>query len=101
MYFARDRVSIYEVVYGKNADQTNKTYDALFLRSENIVASETSGYLNYYVRSGERVSVGTTVYTIDESGKIQEYLASSEGGTELTNEDYETLRHTISAFTSG
>ena len=37
MYFTRDRVSIYEVVYGKNADQTNKTYQALLLRTENQV----------------------------------------------------------------
>ena len=34
MYFTRVRVSIYEVVYGKNADLTNKTYNGLLLRSE-------------------------------------------------------------------
>lgn len=101
MYFTRDRVSIYEVVYGKNADVTNKTYQALLLRSEQTVQADVSGYMNYYVRSGERASVGTTVYTIDESGKIQEYLASNEGGVVLTDKDYETLRKDISQFTMG
>lgn len=101
MYFSRDRVSIYEVVYGKNADQTNKTYQALLLRTEHVVTSDAPGYMNYYVRSGERVAVGTTVYTIDESGKIQEYLASNESGTELTESDYNTLRDHITNFTAG
>lgn len=101
MYFSRDRVSIYEVVYGKNADLTNRTYHALLLRSENVATADTAGYLNYYVRSGERASVGTTVYTIDESGKIQEYLASSSDGMTLTDADYETLRQYISGFTTG
>ena len=100
MYFTRDRVSIYEVVYGKNADQTNKTYQALLLRTENQVISDTAGYLNYYVRSGERTSVGTTIYTIDESGKIQEYLATNESGTEMSDSDYETLRSYITNFTT-
>ncbi len=100
MYFSRDRVSIYEVVYGKNADQSNKTYNALLIRTENQVLADASGYLNYYVRSGARARVGTTIFTIDESGKIQDYLASNESGTILTEEDYELLRQDISAFTA-
>lgn len=100
MYFSRDRVSIYEVVYGKNADATNKTYQALLLRSENVSTADTAGYLNYYVRSGERASVGTTVYTIDESGKIQEFLKDNAEGMELTESDYEVLRQYISSFTA-
>lgn len=100
MYFSRDRVSIYEVVYGKNADTTNKTYTALLMRSESVVNADVSGYMNYYVRSGERASVGTTVYTIDESGKIQEYLSGNAEGTLLTDADYEKMRQDISNFTA-
>ena len=100
LYFTRVRVSIYEVVYGKNADLTNQTYNALLLRSENITSADTAGYLNYYVKSGERASVGTTVCTIDENGQIQEYLKSNEEQIDLTKEDYETLRQYISDFTT-
>lgn len=101
MYFTRDRVSIYEVVYGKSADVTNKTYTALFLRTETTVPADVSGYMNYYIRSGERTSVGNTVYTIDESGKIQEYLENNEESMELTDEDYDALQQHISNFTAG
>lgn len=100
MYFTRDRVSIYEVVYGKNADVTNKTYTALILRDETNVMAETSGYINYYIKSGERVAVGETVYSLDESGKIQEYLADYAETLELTEGDYEQIRQYISDFTA-
>lgn len=100
MYFTRVRVSIYEVVYGRNADLTNKTYNALLLRSENVISADTAGYLNYYVKSGERASVGTTVCTIDENGQIQEYLKNNEEQINLTDEDYESLRQYISNFTT-
>lgn len=100
MYFTRVRVSIYEVVYGKNADLTNRTYNGLLLRSESVVSADTAGYLNYYVKSGERASVGTTVCTIDENGQIQKYLKDNEQEMELKAEDYETLRQYISDFTT-
>ncbi len=99
MYFSRDRISIYEVVYGKDADMTNKTYTALLLRTETAVAADTSGYLNYYVRSGERTSVGKPVYTIDEDGKVQEYLVNNDDGMTLNDEDYDVLRQSITDYT--
>ena len=38
--------------------------------------TEAAGYVNYYIREGERVAVGDTVYTLDESGRISEILFS-------------------------
>ena len=49
VYITRDKVSIYEVVEGKNAGITNKSYTGLILRDEFVANAEASGYLNYFV----------------------------------------------------
>ncbi len=100
-YFSRDKVTIYETVMGKNATLTNKTFNGLILRDETIVSSDTSGYLNYFVKEGERVSIGSTVYTVDESGTINQLLsnASSNGVVTISKDDESILRKSVSQMT--
>ncbi len=100
-YFSRDKVTIYETVMGKNATLTNKTYNGLILRDETIIYSDTSGYLNYFVKEGERVAVGSTVYTVDESGTINRLLsnATTDGSITISKEDESTLRKSVSQMT--
>lgn len=101
VYFSRDKVTIYEVVMGKNASITNKTYTGLILRGEQVVNTDKSGYLNYFVGEGERVSLSSTVYTVDESGMINNILSeASESGTVVyTSENELELRNLISKYT--
>lgn len=54
MYMTRDKIAIYEVVFGKDAEASNKTYNAVLLRDETIYKSPSSGYLNLFVREGEK-----------------------------------------------
>lgn len=101
VYLTRDKVTIYEVVEGKNAGITNKSYTGLILRDEYVINAEASGYLNYFVKEGSRVSVSSTVYTIDESGSISSLLADAKASGDIvfSEENEDELRRIISNYT--
>lgn len=101
MYVSRDRISMYEVVYGKNAQSSNKTYTALLLRNEKVYKSSSSGYLNLFVREGEKTAVDETVYTIDESGTVQDLLAqAADDDNTLSKEDLKELQKKIFSYST-
>ena len=74
IYFSTDRVTYYEVVEGAVADDSNHSYTALAIRDEKVFYAKKSGYINFYAKENSRVSKNTTLYSIDESGKINELL---------------------------
>lgn len=99
MFVTRDKISVYEVVYGKTAESTNKYYEGLIIRDETVYTSPNSGYLNCFVREGEKVAVGSSVYTIDENGKISELITETlEEEGALTSENYADIKNMISDF---
>ena len=96
-YFRRDHIVGYQVMEGSLS--TNNIYDAIAVRSEKIIESDTAGYINYFATEGGRVAVGNLVYTVDESGQLLEYL-KSQGSEEvaLGDEDLSELRTQIVSF---
>ena len=101
MYISRDRISMYEVVYGKNAESSNKTFTALILRDESVYSSPGSGYLNLFVREGEKTGVGETVFSIDESGKIKDLLASAaDDENTLSESDLNKIKEKIVLYST-
>lgn len=76
LYFNSSHLIGYEVKEGSLS--TNYTYRGIILRDETSVSAESSGYINYYAREGERVANGNLVYTIDATGKLSEYLSSND-----------------------
>ena len=98
-YFRRDHIVGYEVMEG--ALSTNNIYDAVAVRDEKIVESDTAGYVNYFATEGGRVAVGNLVYTVDESGQLLDYL-KSQGSEEVSlgEEDLAELRTQIVNFDS-
>ena len=98
-YFRRDHMVGYQVMEGSLS--TNNIYDAIAIRTENIVESDTAGYVNYFATEGGRVAVGNLVYTVDESGQLLEYL-KSQGSEEvsLSDDDLVELRTQIVNFES-
>ncbi len=99
-YFKSTPITPYEVQLGSLA--VNNTYTGLALRSEEVVMSNYSGYVNYYAREGERVAKDSMVYTVDSSGEISEMLSKgAEEGTGLSDEDMGELKTQISAFSTG
>lgn len=63
-----------------------------------MYTAQKAGYINYYAAEGEKVSVLSTVYTVDESGRMSELLEESSGDLSLDEEDYSEIRSGVSSF---
>lgn len=100
MYFRTDSIVPYSVKEG--ALSSNSIYKGIALRTEEIVSSTDAGYVNYFAREGERAAVGNLIYTIDESGKLSDYIRASETGENaLSEDDLSELKTEIASFVSG
>lgn len=96
--FGNTRVSPYEVREGSLA--SNYTYRGFAVRDEQIITSPKAGYVNYYTKEGGRVANGDLVYTIDETGRLTEYLEDAGMGENvLSDGELATLRSDIVNFT--
>lgn len=98
MFFTSSHISGYEVIAGNLA--TDYHYTGIALRTEQVFQSEKPGYISYYAREGEKVSVNSTVYAVDESGRMAEALKESSEELSLSDEDYEKLRSEITTYMS-
>lgn len=97
MYFTSKHIVWYEVKEG--ALSTNNIYKAVALRDETVVTATDAGYINYFAREGARVAVGDLVYTVDESGKLADYLNSDmTDDTTLSDTDLSALKTEIVSF---
>lgn len=100
MYLNSEPIKGYEIQMGSLS--VAKTYTGIALREEEILQSPYTGYINYYVREGERVSSRDTVYSIDESGKLASLLNSGDlGENAYTDEELAELRSQVIQYGSG
>ncbi len=96
MYFGQKHIEGHQVTMGSLS--SNNIYKGIALRKEEIVHAEKAGYVNYYARESERVGVGNLVYTLDESGKLADYINAETAGSTLTSRDLTELRSEILGF---
>lgn len=100
MYLNSDPVQGYEVQTGSLS--VSKTYTGIALRQEQLLTSSRTGYINFYIREGERVSSRDTVYSIDESGKLASLLNSGDlGENAYSDEELADLRAEIIQYDRG
>lgn len=91
------RVAVYEVQ--KSYMDTNISGTAMALRQESLINTDVSGYVNYYIRDGQKVAKNATVYTVDAAGTLSDLVAeAADNGTALDSVGYSDIRDTISAF---
>lgn len=99
MYFTSKHIIAYEVKAG--ALSTNNIYKGIALRDETVISGTNAGYINYFAREGARVAVGDLVYTVDESGKLSDYINNdSSGENSLSQTDLNELKTEIVGFAS-
>ena len=99
MYFRTDHVVGYSVVEGSLS--SNSIFRGIALRTEDVVTGNDAGYVNYFAREGERVASGDLVYSIDETGRLADYMQTSESGeNSLSDADLTELKTEITAFTN-
>lgn len=100
MYFQTSHIIRYEVKKGSLA--TDSIYRGVIIRDETVVTAESAGYVNFYVREGERVAKNNLVYTIDESGRLNQYLESlSTGENILSEKELAEFRNEVVNFKHG
>jgi hypothetical protein len=72
-------------------------YQGIALRREAVVNSDYTGTINYYNKEGERIPVGELAFSVNESGKIADYLDPGEDSF-FTEEDYTRFRNEAISF---
>ena len=93
-YLNSEKIRGYEIKMGSLSE--TKTYTGIAIREEEILTTPYTGYINFYIREGERVSTRDTVYSIDESGKLASLLNSGElGENSYTDEELAEFRSEI------
>lgn len=95
--FTDKKVRGYVVTEGSLS--TNTVYRGIALRKETPVAMDQAGYINFYVKEGDRIAVGDLVNTIDETGKLSELYNSNENAKVLSEEDMYNLKSELVNFT--
>lgn len=96
LFFTKERLSIYEVQAGTTAEDT--VASGVIIRDEEVVSTNTAGYISYFQKEGERVSKKSTLYTIDENKKVYE-LMTNNTETELTDDDFKTIQKEVLKYT--
>lgn len=101
IYLSREKISIYEVVNGESEVVPGISTTGIMIRNEQVFTTPATGYINFYVKDGSKVSVGTTIYTLDESGDFAKLLkeTADSSGT-LTKENINVIKDDISTFVS-
>ena len=98
-HFTSTHISPYEVREGSIV--VDNTCRGLILRDEEIVYSNDSGYISYYVRAGQKVSGSSNVYSLDGTGQVIDTLteAYAQNGI-LDSESLQRLRTSMEAYGS-
>ena len=95
MYFTKQHLSVYEVQAGTTADDT--VAQGVIIRDEELIYTDTAGYISYYQKEGERVSKKSTLYSIDESKQVYE-LMTNNSTLELKSSDLEVIQKDVMKF---
>ena len=90
------KTSIYEVNAGSLT--IDNIYTGFVLRNETLVTSDYSGNVNYFLGNGERASIGTVVYSVDETGRVYEKIKQSIS-SELDSKEIQTIKDMVTDYT--
>lgn len=93
----KENIKGYQVKNGTLSE--NRQFKAVAVRNENIVTSNYSGYISYFVKEGDRAAYNNLVYCIDESGKFSSLIskAPSEDNS-LSHSDLKSMKQDIMLF---
>ena len=94
-YLTSHKTEVYEVRSGSLSD--NLVYQGIALRNETVVNSDYTGTINFYNKEGERIPVGGLAFSVDETGKITDYLDPDEENV-LSEEDLQRFRNEAISF---
>ena len=94
LYVTAKHITSYEVTAGSIFG--NYRYQALSLKSEEIISSTQSGKVTYYAREGAKASSGMTICSLNEGNYDSSF---DQEIIELSSDDVSKLKSAISSFT--
>ena len=94
LYVTAKHITSYEVTAGSIFG--NYRYQALSLKSEEIISSTQSGKVTYYAREGAKDSSGMTICSLNEGNYDSSF---DQEIIELSSDDVSKLKSAISSFT--
>ncbi len=94
-YFTTKHISAYEVTQGSIAQNT--VFNGLILRDETLYYAQDNGYVNYYCKDGTKVSAGSYICSVDETGDFYRQVAAANDG-QLTDEAYAQLEEVSNQY---
>lgn len=100
IYFRTDHIVRYSVQEGSLT--SNSIYRGIALRQETVVTGQDAGYVNYFAREGERTAVDDLIYTVDETGRLSDYInTSATGENSLSDRELAEVKTDIVSFVHG
>ncbi|MBQ9157177.1 MAG: hypothetical protein IJ137_10410 [Eubacterium sp.] len=96
----REKLAVYEVNESIIDDEIKSS--GVILRKEYLQKLGQSGYVNYYLGDGARVSKTGVVYTVDSSGKLTSYLDQlTRDKKSVSQEEKELIFNDLKALSEG
>ncbi len=92
LYLTSDKVESYQVISGPLS--RNETYTGLAIREERVCQADSSGYVTYYAREGNKINANGVVYGISTT-------KAPEVTTQLAKEDLSAIRSSMQSFSKG
>lgn len=97
--FKKNKVNFYEVTEGSMTKNTE--HRGIIIRSETVMRTPKAGYINYFVTGGKRVGVGSEVFSIDETGAMNDFLsANSVYDFSLSSDSVKRIQKDLKSFSS-
>lgn len=96
IYFTKDHLTIYEVLEGSTSDDI--VFTGLILRDEEVIYTDTAGYISYFHGDGDRVAKNATIYSLDGNKDTYDLIDSSDDTIALTKDKTDSLKKDILNF---
>lgn len=98
VYLTNEIINIYEVNIGTIS--SNREYNALALREEQVVTASSTGTVVYIAENIGKVSVKSDVYAIDETGSIVKNMkVTSLSDDSIDERELKKLQSSVNSFT--
>ena len=95
-FLNKEHITIYEVNEKQMSD--NNTTVGIAVRTEEVYKAPSSGYINFYNSKGSKVGKGNPVFSVDQSGSVNDLIQSMDSDVELSADDINSIRTTISSY---
>ena len=95
-FLNKEHITIYEVNEKQMSD--NNTTGGIAVRTEEVYKAPSSGYINFYNSKGSKVGKGNPVFSVDQSGSVNDLIQSMDSDVELSADDINSIRTTISSY---